>query len=114
MKRALSGLRAWLVQRFTAVYMLLFLAFALFHFAFDPPDTYLAWREWIAGPLVLVATALFFVTLLLHAWVGLRDVAIDYVRPLRLRVAFLAVLAFALAGCALWVLAILALALAQS
>ncbi len=110
MKRALSGLRAWLIQRLTAVYMLLFLLFVLFHFAFDSPDSYLAWRAWVAGPLVLVAIALFFVALLLHAWVGLRDVAMDYVKPLQLRIAVLAVLAFVLAGCALWVLRILMLA----
>lgn len=100
-------MRAWLVQRFTAVYMLGFSLFLLFHFAFDAPHSYQAWRDWILGMPVLVATALFFVALLLHAWVGLRDVVLDYVKPLALRVGVLAVLAFGLAGLALWMVRIL-------
>lgn len=107
MKKLLSGLRAWLVQRFTAVYMLLFCVFALFHFAVDAPHSYDAWRAWISAAPVLLATALFFIALLLHAWVGLRDVVLDYVKPLPLRVAVLAALGFGLAGLALWMLRIL-------
>lgn len=110
MKKALTGLRAWIVQRFTAVYMLLFLVLALFQFAFDPPGSYFAWREWITSPFPLVATVLFFIALLLHAWVGLRDVAMDYVRPVPLRMAVLGLLALVLAGLALWVMQILFLA----
>lgn len=109
MKKALSGLRAWIVQRFTAVYLLLFCVFALFHFAVDAPHSYDAWRDWITGPSVLIATALFFVALLLHAWVGLRDVVLDYVKPLPLRVGVLAALGFILIGLALWMMRILLL-----
>jgi succinate dehydrogenase hydrophobic anchor subunit len=32
LRRAVTGLRAWLVQRITAVYMLLFIVFLLVHF----------------------------------------------------------------------------------
>ena len=38
---------------------------------------------------------------------ALRDVALDYVKPLALRVGVLAALAFGLAGLALWMLRIL-------
>lgn len=110
MKKAVSGLRAWIVQRLTAVYMLLFLGFALLHFVFNPPHSYYDWRDWLTGPFVLIATALFFGALLVHAWVGLRDVMMDYVHPLPLRVALLALLGFALAGLALWTMQILLLA----
>jgi succinate dehydrogenase / fumarate reductase membrane anchor subunit len=109
LKGALSGLRAWLVQRFTAVYMLLFLLLALAFFAFNTPQSYAEWHQWIANPLVAVPTALFFIALLLHTWVGLRDVMMDYVKPLPLRVALLASLGFFLGGLALWVLRILLL-----
>lgn len=110
MKKALSGLRAWMVQRFTAVYMLLFIAFVLPHFLFNRPRSYEEWRDWITTPFILIATALFFVVLLLHAWVGLRDVMMDYVRTLPIRVALLASLAFLLIGLGLWVLQLLLLA----
>ena len=100
-------MQAWLVQRFTALYMLGFSLFLLFHFAVDAPHSYEAWRDWILAMPVLLATALFFVALLLHAWVGLRDVVLDYVKPLALRIGVLAVLAFGLAGLGLWMLRIL-------
>ena len=48
--------------------------------------------------------------LLLHAWVGLRDVVLDYAKPLGLRVGVMAALAFVLIGLALWMLNILLLA----
>jgi succinate dehydrogenase / fumarate reductase membrane anchor subunit len=110
LKRPFSGLRAWLVQRFTAVWMLLFLVVALLHFALAPPRSFDEWRAWVALPFVRFGAALFFLSLLLHAWVGLRDVMIDYVRPLPLRLALLASLCLVLAGLALWVLRILLLA----
>lgn len=98
-----------MVQRFTAVYMLSFCVFALLHFVFDPPHSYYDWRDWITGSFLPIATALFFVTLLLHAWIGLRDVMMDYIQPLPLRIVFLGLLGFALAGLALWVMQILLL-----
>ena len=110
MKKAISGFRAWFVQRFTAVYILLYLLYALFHFAFDSPQSYDDWRDWITSTFVLTLTVLFFIALLLHAWVGLRDVMMDYVKPLPLRVSLLALLATSLSGLALWVLQILLLA----
>ncbi|HJV79644.1 succinate dehydrogenase, hydrophobic membrane anchor protein [Noviherbaspirillum sp.] len=109
MKKALSGLRAWTVQRFTAVYMLLAVLFALVHFAWNAPHGFEAWRAWLGGPLVRMATLLFFVALLLHTWVGLRDVMMDYIKPLALRLALLALLGFYLVGMAAWVMRILLL-----
>ena len=107
MRRALSGLRAWLVQRVSAVYMLLFLVFVLAHFLLDVPRSYLAWHTWIANPVVSIATFVFFAALLAHMWVGLRDVILDYVKPLAVRAGALALLALGLIGLGAWVIRIL-------
>lgn len=109
MKPALSGLHAWIVQRFTAVYMLLFCIFVLYHFVFDAPRSYADWHNWVSTPLVLITTALFFIALLAHTWVGLRDVVMDYVNPLFLRITVLAALFFILMGLALGIMQILLL-----
>lgn len=109
MKKALSGLRAWTVQRITAVYMLLAFLYAFFHFAFNAPQSFETWHAWVADPVVLIVLLLFFAALLLHTWVGLRDVMMDYIKPLALRVGMLALLAFYLAGMAFWVMRILLL-----
>ncbi|HZR69979.1 MAG TPA: succinate dehydrogenase, hydrophobic membrane anchor protein [Burkholderiales bacterium] len=103
----MSGLRAWLVQRVSAVCMLLLIAFFLAHFLFDPPRSYPAWRDWMATPGIGIATSVFFAALLSHAWVGVRDVVMDYVHPLALRVCALTVLGFGLVAIAAWVARIL-------
>jgi succinate dehydrogenase / fumarate reductase membrane anchor subunit len=102
-----AGMPAWLVQRASAVYMLLFIAYLLAHFAFDPPDSFRSWRGWIASPGVSLATSAFFCALLAHAWVGVRDVIMDYVRPVAARAPALAVLAVSLIAIAAWVTQIL-------
>ena len=102
-----SGLPAWRVQRASAVYMLVFIAYLLAHFAFDPPDSFGSWRGWVASPGVSLATGAFFCALLAHAWVGVRDVILDYVRPVTARAPALAVLAAALIAIAAWVALIL-------
>lgn len=107
MRRAASGLRAWLVQRVTALYMLLFLVFLLTHFLLDRPTSYLAWHTWIASPVVSITALVFCAALLAHMWVGLRDVILDYVKPLAVRVGALALLALGLSGLGGWVMRIL-------
>ncbi len=107
MRRPLSGLRAWLLQRVSAVYMLGFLVVVLLHFVVDPPRSYEAWRGWVARPEVGVAILVFFAALIVHAWVGLRDVILDYVRPAALRATALSLLSFALVALGAWVAGIL-------
>jgi len=87
--RGANGLRPWLMQRLSAVYIAGFLLFLLFQLAAGPVFAFEAWRAWVAGPLVNAALALFFVALLIHAWVGTRDVIMDYVKPMALRFSLL-------------------------
>ena len=107
MTKNFTGLRAWMVQRVTAVYMLLFIVFFLAHFAVDPPHSYQAWHGWMMGSRVSIVTAVFFAALLAHVWVGLRDVILDYIHAMSVRVGLLVVLAFGLTALAIWVVRIL-------
>ena len=107
MRRAVTGLRAWLVQRVSAVFMLLFIVFLLGHFLFDRSHSYQAWRDWMLGPAISTAAIVFFAALIAHAWVGLRDVVVDYVHPVTARVFVLALLGLALTGLGVWVIRIL-------
>ncbi len=93
---------AWIIQRATAVYLGLFLAYLLVHFSFDAPADHTALRAWVTQPLVSGALLLFVPVLLAHAWVGIRDVLIDYVHPLGVRVALLSLFAFCFLGSGLW------------
>jgi succinate dehydrogenase / fumarate reductase membrane anchor subunit len=114
MVRAVSGhtvgLKPWLLQRISAVYLALFFVYLFVHFYLYPFTEYSAWQEWIARPLVGTAFAGFILALLVHAWVGLRDVVLDYFHHLGLRLTVLVIIAFILIGCGFWSLRVLILA----
>ncbi len=103
MSRQASGLKAWVLQRITAIYLGLYLIYLLIHAATGGPSDYEAWRGWVAQPTVSIGLLLFVVALLLHAWVGIRDVLIDYVHPLGIRVLLLSLFATGFIASGLWV-----------
>ncbi|MDA8109899.1 MAG: succinate dehydrogenase, hydrophobic membrane anchor protein [Betaproteobacteria bacterium] len=107
MKRIPSALPAWLVQRLSALYMLLFLLYALGRWNLARPDGYAAWRAWALHASIRLPLALFCIALLLHGWVGLRDVILDYIHPVPLRLGALALVAAYLAALAVAVAQVL-------
>ncbi|WP_165873551.1 succinate dehydrogenase, hydrophobic membrane anchor protein [Parasulfuritortus cantonensis] len=99
---ARRGLGLWLAQRASAVVMALYLpAFLAYAWASGPLD-YPGWRALFAPLASKVAGLLFVAALLLHAWVGLREICIDYVHPLALRLPLLFLFALAYLGCLAW------------
>lgn len=90
--------------------MLICIVFMLVHFLVDPPDSYLAWHDWILRRDVDAAATVFWLALLAHAWVGVRDVILDYVHPITVRVLVLASVGVALTGIGAWAVRILWLA----
>lgn len=102
MSRRASGLKAWVVQRMTAVYVALFGLYIAAHFVFDAPASHAALRDWVASPWVAVGFLVFVPVLLAHAWVGIRDVFMDYLHPIGARVAALTITAFVLLASGLW------------
>jgi len=106
-KGPLTGLRAWLTQRVTAVYLAGFTLFLLAHLLWDTPASFDVWRNWVLSPGVRVTMGLFFIALLLHAWVGVRDVILDYVNSLTMRVSLLTILASGLLASGVWLVEIL-------
>jgi len=108
--RPTHGLRDWLLQRFTAVYLACFLVYLVVHFYNQPPYDYPQWRAWITQPAMTIASATFILALLVHGWVGMRDIVLDYAKTLRMRLLLLSLIALILIGCGLWALQILLLA----
>jgi len=105
-----TGLRAWVVQRLSAIYMAVFILLMLGLFIFSPPADYKAWRELLAQTPVSVAVLLFYVSLLIHAWVGVRDILIDYVQWQVVRLLLLALFGLMLVASGLWLLEVMLLA----
>ena len=103
----LSGQRAWLLQRITALYAGVYVFLAVAVLLARPPADHAVWLAIITHPVVWLATAAFVILMLLHAWIGLRDVILDYVRPLAVRLAALVAVAVGFLLLGLWALWIL-------
>jgi len=101
------GLKDWLLQRLTAVvmavYTLLLLAIVLWHGGLD----YAVWQALFANAAFKLATFLFMAALLYHAWVGVRDIYMDYVKPVGVRLALQAASAGLLIAYLGWTIQIL-------
>ena len=102
-----SGMRAWLLQRLSSVYMAAFIVVVLVWYAVTDTFSFTAWRELLGQPVIAVAVVLFFCSLLIHAWIGMRDVLIDYVPIMGLRLVILLGIAVFLIAMGIWVAFIL-------
>ncbi len=113
MSKRLQGLNAWILQRGSAAYIAVFVVYFLLVLMFDAPDNYLAWRAWVQSPVISIAWMMFFVFLLGHVWVGMRDVFMDYISSIVIRSIALGLLALALLAGGLWMTRIMVLAFIQ-
>ena len=101
------GTGSWLAQRVTAVIMALYTIIAVPLVLSGPALTYEAWKGLFAQGWVRIATLLFAASLAWHAWVGMRDILMDYIKPTGLRLTAQFVVAFMLLFYLVWTAAIL-------
>ncbi len=96
------GLRDWLAQRATSVVMALFTVAVVVQVLLPGPLDYYRWSAIFSRQWMKVLTFVVIVSLLYHAWVGMRDIWMDYIQPVGLRLTLdIATLAW-LVGCAGW------------
>jgi succinate dehydrogenase / fumarate reductase, membrane anchor subunit len=79
------GLRDWLAQRVTAVIMAVYTVIVSVVLVSNAPVRFEFWKNLFAQGWMRVATLLFAASLAWHAWVGMRDILMDYVKPTGLR-----------------------------
>ena len=101
------GFRDWLAQRVTAVVMAVYAVVFLVALAAAAPADYAAWRAFFAQGWLRFATLLFFVSLFYHAWIGVRDIFMDYIKPVWLRLVLEVVVILVLVGYGGWAVQIL-------
>ena len=81
----------FIVQRITAVIMIIYTLVFLVGVLLTPELNYEGWRNLFAFkafgalPIGQLLTTLFFISLAWHAWIGVRDIWMDYVKPTGLR-----------------------------
>ena len=102
------GLRDWLSQRVTATLMALFTLVVLAQVIFSRgPIGYEKWAGIFAAQWMKVLTFAVIVALLWHVWVGMRDVFMDYVKPVVMRLALQIFTIVWLTACAGWAVQVL-------
>lgn len=102
----MSGFRAWLIQRLSAIYLVVFILFVAMTLLLNDINSQI-WKQWFETTWVQLAVLLFALSLLLHAWVGMRDIIVDYIHPLGLRLFLLSLSAIFLILNGFWLLSIL-------
>ena len=101
------GTSDWLLQRLTAVVMAVYTLVVIGCIVAGHPATYADFRAMFGGGFVRVFTMLFFAALLYHAWVGMRDILMDYVKATGLRLALQVAVALSLIAYLIWAASIL-------
>jgi succinate dehydrogenase / fumarate reductase, membrane anchor subunit len=101
------GTRDWLLQRLTAVVMVAFTIGFIACIAWHKPGSYADWKAIFTGDVARLSTFFFFVALLYHAWVGMRDIVMDYVKPAGIRLGLQTVIGGVLVVYLIWSASIL-------
>lgn len=101
------GLGDWLLQRITAVVMGVYSVLLGALLLFGDTLTQQRWHSLLAGTCMRFLTFLFILSLCYHAWVGVRDIWMDYVQPVGVRLTLHSLTALSLIGCAGWATQIL-------
>ena len=97
-----AGTGEWLLQRVTALYIGAFTLYLIARFTLAPVSGFAEWRAWFASGVVRIGVALLVLSLLLHAWSGMRNVYMDYLHPLWLRFLVSFLTAIGLSALGLW------------
>jgi succinate dehydrogenase / fumarate reductase membrane anchor subunit len=101
------GLKDWLAQRVTAVLMAVYTLVLLYAFMSAPDFSYESWAGLFAKPVFKLFTLVTILALLYHAWVGIRNIWMDYVKPAGIRLFLQMITVLWLIGCAAYAVQIL-------
>ena len=100
------GVRDWLVQRVSALYMALYTLFML-ALLLNQPLSFSRWQDLFQSSPMRYATLLFALSLFWHAWIGVRDICMDYLRNTGIRLLAEALSILALVAYSGWTIHIL-------
>jgi succinate dehydrogenase / fumarate reductase membrane anchor subunit len=101
------GLRDWLSQRVTAALMVLFTLVLGVQLLLPGPLGYDRWAGIFAAQWMKMLTFTVILALAYHAWVGIRDILMDYVKPVGVRLALQVASIVWLVACAGWAVQVL-------
>ncbi|MBA2650619.1 MAG: succinate dehydrogenase, hydrophobic membrane anchor protein [Legionella sp.] len=102
-----NGLKDWLIQRLSAVYLLVYSVFFLGFILYHPHINYTQWHALFTNVVFKGATILALLLLSLHAWIGIWTVTTDYLTCTAVRLSIQIGVCFWLLSQFIWGLQIL-------
>lgn len=80
-----QGLRDWAIQRVSAILMAIYIINLVIFLLIHPDLSYQEWHSLFSHLWLKVASIIFLLSLLYHAWIGIWIVFTDYIKPFVLR-----------------------------
>lgn len=97
-----NGLKDWLLQRVSAVYLLVYFLWFLIYFSTHQPFDYMQWSAVFHCHVVQIASGLALFMFLLHAWIGIWTVTTDYIKCTAIRMTVQGLVALFLSAQFIW------------
>jgi succinate dehydrogenase / fumarate reductase membrane anchor subunit len=101
------GFKDWLSQRVTATLMALFTVALIVQVLLPGAMDYDKWAGIFSTNWMKTLTFVVIISLLYHVWVGMRDIWMDYIKPVGLRLGLQVFTIAWLVGCAGWAIQVL-------
>ena len=101
------GLRDWLVQRVSAVVMVVYTLILLGVLLAQPSLQYAEWKALFSNQWMRLASLLFLLSMFIHAWIGVHDILMDYIQPTGVRLSLQVPVILALIAYTAWSIQIL-------
>jgi succinate dehydrogenase / fumarate reductase, membrane anchor subunit len=106
--KSAHALRDWLAQRVTAGIMAVFTVLVLAQVIFNKGTIgYDKWAGIFSPQWMKVLTLVVIVALAYHVWLGMREIYMDYIKPVWLRLSLQVFTIVWLVGCAGWAIQVL-------
>lgn len=96
------GLRDWVIQRVSAIVMAVYSIALICYIVLHSDLSYAEWHGLFSLSWVKVATILFILSMLSHAWIGVWTIFTDYIKCYVLRCILNVAVLLMLAACFFW------------
>lgn len=101
------GLKDWLAQRITAIFLAVYSIILFLVWAGSGEPSFQSWTAIFNSGWMKVLTLMAVIALAWHAWIGIRDIYMDYIKPTWIRLTLQVATIIALIGYSVWAVTIL-------
>lgn len=101
------GLKDWLAQRISGAVLAVYALIFFFVWAGTDDLNYRSWVQLFSSGWMRVLTLVAVLALVYHAWIGVRDIYMDYIKPTWIRLTLQVLTVLTLIGYAAWAVTIL-------